>query len=142
MSKAFGMAGLRVGYAIGSSALVNEVEKSRGPYKVSALGSAAAIAAIENDLPWIEKVVEETLSVRSRFVERVDSLGYKPLPSDANFVLIPMEDASGVAGQMLEAGIGVRSFRNLPGIGNALRVTMAPWPMMEQFLGVLAAFVS
>jgi histidinol-phosphate/aromatic aminotransferase/cobyric acid decarboxylase-like protein len=51
--------------------------------------------------------------------------------------LIPMENASAVAEVMLRAGIGVRSFRNLPGIGNALRVTMAPWQMIEQFLGVL-----
>ncbi len=142
MSKAFGMAGLRVGYAIGSSELVNEVEKSRGPYKVGALGSAAAIAAVENDLSWIEKVVEETLSVRSRFVTSVGSLGYKPLPSDANFVLIPMDNACDVAETMLRAGIGVRSFRNLTGIGNALRVTMAPWLMLEEFLGVLEAAVS
>jgi histidinol-phosphate/aromatic aminotransferase/cobyric acid decarboxylase-like protein len=48
-----------------------------------------------------------------------------------------MENAGEVAQRMLEAGIGVRSFRNLPGIGNALRVTMAPWPMIEEFLDVL-----
>jgi histidinol-phosphate aminotransferase len=142
MSKAFGMAGLRVGYAIGNPAPVNEVEKSRGPYKVGVLGSTAAISALENDLPWIEKVVEQTLSVRSKFGTRAESLGYKPLPSDANFVLIPMENASDVAEKMLRAGIGVRSFRNLPGIGNALRVTMAPWEMMEEFLGVLEVIVS
>lgn len=142
MSKAFGMAGLRVGYAIGNPACVNEVEKSRGPYKVGALGSAAAIAAMENDLPWVEKVVEETLSVRSQFVMRVESLGYRPLASDANFILIPMESAFDVAEKMLHAGIGVRTFRNLPGIGNALRITMAPWPMMEQLLRVLEATVS
>ena len=139
MSKAFGMAGLRVGYAIGNSALVNEVEKSRGPYKVGALGSAAAIAALENDLPWIEKIVDETLGVRSKFVARLEALGYKPLPSDANFVLIPMEAAFAVAKRLLQAGIGVRSFGNLPGIGNALRVTMAPWQMMEEFFSALEA---
>src|SRR5512140_637585 len=127
MSKAFGMAGLRIGYAIGNPALVNEVEKSRGPYKVGALSSAAAVSALENDIPWVEHVVDETLKVRSRFMGRIVSLGYAPLPSDANFVLVPMENAPAVAERMLQAGIGVRSFRNLPGIGNALRVTMAPW---------------
>ena len=45
MSKAFGLAGLRVGYAVGSPALVNEVEKSRGPYKVNALAERTALAA-------------------------------------------------------------------------------------------------
>jgi histidinol-phosphate aminotransferase len=139
MSKAFGMAGMRVGYAIGNPELVNEVAKSRGPYKVGSLGSAAAIAALDNDVPWVEGVVAETLAVRSRFVECVESLGYKPLPSDANFVLVPMENVTDVASRMLEAGIGIRSFRNLPGIGDALRITMAPWPMMEQVLAVLEA---
>jgi histidinol-phosphate aminotransferase len=142
MSKAFGMAGLRVGYAIGNPAITNEVEKSRGPYKVGALGSAAAIAALEADVPWIEQIVAETLRVRSQFVERVKSLGYKPLPSDANFILLPMENVADIADRMLLSGIGVRSFRNLPGIGNALRVTMAPWPMMEEFLSVLEASAS
>ncbi len=137
MSKAFGMAGLRVGYAIGNPAIVNEVEKSRGPYKVGALGSAAAIAALENDLLWIRNVVAETLSVRTRFVSIVEALGYKPLTTDANFVLIPSENASDVAERMLESGIGVRCFRKLPGIGNAIRVTMAPWQMLEAVLGVL-----
>jgi histidinol-phosphate aminotransferase len=139
MSKAFGMAGLRVGYAIGNPALVNEVEKSRGPYKVGALSSTAAIAALEHDIPWIEQVVDQTLTVRSRFVDCIQSLGYRPLPSDANFLLIPTENATSVANRMLEAGIGIRSFRNLPGIGDALRITMAPWPMMEQVLTVLEA---
>ena len=95
------------------------------------------MAALENDISWVENVVDETLKVRSQFVARVASLGYAPLPSDANFVLLPMEDATTVADSMLKAGIGVRSFRNLPGIGNALRVTMAPWPMMEEFLAAL-----
>jgi len=133
------MAGLRVGYAIGNPALVNEVEKSRGPYKVGALSSTAAIAALEHDIPWIEQVVDQTLTVRSRFVDCIQSLGYRPLPSDANFLLIPTENATSVANRMLEAGIGIRSFRNLPGIGDALRITMAPWPMMEQVLTVLEA---
>lgn len=139
MSKAFGMAGLRVGYAIGNPALIREVEKSRGPYKVGALGSAAAIAALEHDLPWIEKIVAETLSVRSRFVARLESLGYKPLPSDANFVLLPLSNASEVATSMLQAGIGVRTFGNLSGIGAALRITMGPWQMMEDFFIALEA---
>ena len=142
MSKAFGMAGLRIGYAIGNPALVGEVEKSRGPYKVGALGSAAALAALENDLPWIRNVVDETLSVRARFVSRVESLGFKPLPSDANFVLLPMENAVAVARRMFQAGVGVRAFSNLPGIGDALRVTMAPWQMLEEFFAALGASAS
>ncbi len=139
MSKAFGMAGLRIGYAIGNPVLVGEVEKSRGPYKVGALSSAAAIAALENDLPWIEQIVSETLSIRSRFVSRLSSLGYNPLTSDANFVLVPVANPAEAAKRMLEAGIGVRTFANLAGIGGALRITIGPWEMMEKCLASLEA---
>ena len=137
MSKAFGMAGLRVGYAIGNPALAGEVEKSRGPYKVGALGSAAAVAALDNDLLWIEGIVAETLSVRLRCMSRLKSLGYRPLQSDANFVLVPMKNAPEVAARLLAAGVGVRAFQNLTGIGSALRITMAPWQMMEEFFAAL-----
>src|SRR5215216_79328 len=53
MSKAFGLAGLRVGYAAGAPALVAEVEKSRGPYKVHALAERAALAALTDDAAWV-----------------------------------------------------------------------------------------
>lgn len=139
MSKAFGMAGLRVGYAIGNPALVGEVEKSRGPYKVGALSSAAAVAALTNDLPWVQQVVSETLSIRSHLVSRLRSLGYKPLPSDANFVLVPVKKPAEAAKRMLDAGIGVRAFANLAGIGGALRITIGPWQMMEACLDALGA---
>ena len=142
MSKAFGMAGLRLGYAIGNPSLIREVEKSRGPYKVGTMACAAAIAAIESDLPWITEVVAKTHSVRSRFVSRIESLGYTPLPSDANFVLVPVTNASVVAGRMLERGVATRAFDNLAGIGGALRITMGPWTMMEEFFVAFERSVS
>ncbi|MEO5904335.1 MAG: histidinol-phosphate transaminase [Gemmatimonadaceae bacterium] len=134
MSKAFGMAGLRVGYALGSAAIVAEVEKSRGPYKVNALASVAAIAAIENDLPWVEATVAEALANRSRLVTRLESLGHRPMPSDANFILLPLFNAVEVATTMFNMGVAVRAFSNLAGIGPALRITIGPWEMMEIFL--------
>lgn len=134
MSKAFGMAGLRVGYGIGNPSVVCEVEKSRGPYKVNALASVAAIAALENELPWVNAVVAEMLVNRSRLVSRLQQLGISPVPSDANFILVPITDAVAVSRMMLEAGIAVRAFANLSAIGPALRITIGPWEMMEAFL--------
>ena len=134
MSKAFGMAGLRVGYALGCPSIVAEVEKSRGPYKVNALGASAAIAAIENDLPWIRGIVDETIVNRTRLANRLEGLGYPPLQSDANFILLPCTDSVAVAHRMLASGVATRVFSDLPGIGAALRVTIGPWEMMEAFL--------
>lgn len=137
MSKVFGMAGLRLGYGIGEAALVREVEKSRGPYKVSAIAEATAIAALAEDVPWINDVVAETLSIRSRFVSTLTSLGYSSLPSDANFVLVPMANATVIAQRLLGQGVAVRSFANLPQIGDALRITIGPWDLMQRFLDAI-----
>jgi histidinol-phosphate aminotransferase len=68
MSKAFGLAGLRIGYATGSAALVAEVEKSRGPYKVNALAEQAAVAALTTDRAWVAARVQDALASRERLV--------------------------------------------------------------------------
>ena len=142
MSKAFGMAGLRVGYAIGNPSIVCEVEKSRGPYKVNAPAGVAAIAALENDLPWVEATVAETLVNRSQLVSRLEKLECSPLRSDANFILLPLSDAVAVSKRMFDMGIAARAFANLAGIGPALRITIGPWEMMEAFLTAFGRSVS
>lgn len=142
MSKAFGIAGLRVGYGLGNPSLVCEVEKSRGPYKVNALASVAAIAAIEGDLPWVQATVGETLVNRGRLVSRLNALGASPIRSDANFILLPTADAVAVSKRMFEKGVAVRAFTNLAGIGPALRITIGPWEMMEAFLTAFEKSVS
>src|SRR3712207_2412396 len=53
MSKAFGLAGLRVGYGVGSPAVVTEVEKARGPYTVNAFAELAAVTALSGDVAWM-----------------------------------------------------------------------------------------
>jgi histidinol-phosphate aminotransferase len=136
-SKAFGMAGLRVGYAVGNTSLIAEVEKSRGPYKVGALGSVAAIAALENDTSWIRDVVSETIVNRNKLIRRLESFGYSPLPSDANFVLVPVTDSASIVTRAASDNVGIRGFRNLSGIGDAVRITVGPWSMMEQILEIM-----
>ncbi len=134
MSKVFGMAGLRVGYGIGTRALVREIEKSRGPYKVSSVAEAVSLAALSEDLPWVSQVVADTLANRTRLVSALAALGCATLPSDANFVLVPVSNSAAVARSLLSQGIAVRVLGGLPRIGDAIRVTIGPWPMMQSFL--------
>ena len=137
MSKAFGLAGLRIGYACGMPELVAEVEKSRGPYKVSVVAERAAIAALEGDLEWVGARVDEALQNRTEFVESLHDMGLAPIPSRANFVLVPVTDATRVASVLRERGVAVRPFTALPGIGDALRITIGPWAMMDACLSAL-----
>jgi len=141
LSKAFGLAGLRIGYAAGSPAIVREVEKSRGPYKVTSLAERAAMAAMMNDRAWVDEKVTEARTNRERFAERLRGLGLDPIESQANFVLVPVADARVTAGRMANSGVAVRQLENLTGIGDALRITIGPWPMMEECLSALEAAI-
>ncbi|HEX5830151.1 MAG TPA: aminotransferase class I/II-fold pyridoxal phosphate-dependent enzyme, partial [Gemmatimonadaceae bacterium] len=139
MSKAFGLAGLRVGYAAGAPALVAEVEKSRGPYKVNALAERAALAALREDLPWVRARIAEAVTNRERLADGLRAIGLAPLPSNANFVLVPVTDAAALAQRLRDAGVAVRPFSALPTIGDALRISVGPWEMMEECLHLLDA---
>lgn len=142
MSKAFGLAGLRIGYAVGAPALVREVEKSRGPYKVSALAERAAIAALEEDLGWVRAHAAEAIASRERFADALRAIGFAPLPSEANFVLVPVPAARDAVRRLRTRGIAVRGFEQLPGIGDALRITAGPQPLMDRVIEAMRAEVS
>lgn len=131
LSKAFGLAGLRVGYAIGDPALVAEVEKSRGPYKVNGVAQHAAVAALTDDRDWVMARVREAIDNRARLSAALRALGLHPLRSDANFVLVPVPDALSADRALRKRGIAVRPFIGLPRIGDALRISVGPWEMLD-----------
>jgi histidinol-phosphate aminotransferase len=137
LSKAYGLAGLRVGYATASPAIVEAIEKSRGPFKVNALAERAAVAALTRDRQWVVAHVREAIENRDRLAAALAALGLSALPSAANFLLVPTPDAIEIAGRLRAHGIAVRPFRDLPEIGNALRITAGPWPVMERLLRVI-----
>jgi histidinol-phosphate aminotransferase len=150
MSKAFGLAGLRVGYATGAPTLVAEVEKSRGPYKVSAIAERAALAALGPGLDWARDRVAEALVVRQRLTMELAQRGLAPLHSEANFVLVPVANANARARRMRSLGVAVRPFEGLPLIsdalrssgGSALRISVGPWEMVSAVLAALDASAS
>lgn len=140
LSKAYGLAGLRVGYAIGPAALVREIEKSRGPYKVSGVAEAAALAALADDAEWVAAKVRATVASRARLAEGLQARGVPPLDSEANFLLVPLPtpaSATEWAVALRARGVAVRPFPALVGIGDSIRVSVGPWPLMERFLEAL-----
>jgi histidinol-phosphate aminotransferase len=137
MSKAFGLAGLRVGWAVGPRPLIAELEKTRGPYKVGGLAERAAIAALTLDRAWVQARVDEVRTLRERFIADLRSRGFEPLPSQANFVLVPTPNAEAVAARMRAHGVSVRAFPSLPGLGDAVRISIGPAPMLDECLRAL-----
>ena len=142
MSKACGLAGLRVGYAIGPAGLIREIEKSRGPYKVSAVADAAARGILSADAQWVADVVRQTRANRARLADRLQQLGMTFWPSAANFILIKLpagKTAEEVNAALRVRGVAIRPFAGLPHAGDCIRVTVGPWDLMETFLVHLAA---
>ena len=145
LSKAFGLAGLRIGYGIGDPSLIAAVEKSRGPFKLNALAERAAVAAVTDDLEWVRETIVAARVNIARFSTALGELGLTALSSDANFVLVPVRDPSRIANGLRERDIAVKAFDNLAQVspalaatdGAALRVTMAPWDVLDTTLTAL-----
>lgn len=109
LSKAFGLAGLRVGYAVCPPGLAPMVRAAGGPYPVSGLSLTAAEAMVKRwDLAesWMGRVREE----RERLRLVLGEVGARPMESQANFVTAEFADAAGVHAGMLSRGISVRAF--------------------------------
>ena len=139
MSKAFGLAGLRIGYGIGSPDLIAEVLKARGPYKVNSMAERAALAALESDRDWVDERVDEVIANRAQLRAELARLGFAPLESSANFVLVPVNDCAAIFGRLERAGVRVRAFPGLVGVGDAIRIAIGPWDMMQRCLDALGS---
>lgn len=134
-SKIYGLAGERVGWATGAAPLVDALNRIRGPFNVTVSGQAAAVAGIA-DQAFVEASREHNRAVRASFVAALDALGnhgVRPLPSEANFVLVLFEGA--LTAEAALAGLAERGFavRHLPGQGlpQGLRVTIGTAEQMD-----------
>ncbi|MFS3136931.1 histidinol-phosphate transaminase [Gluconacetobacter sacchari] len=127
LSKSHGLAGLRVGYAIGQPDLIealNRVKDSFNSYPLDRLAQAGAEAAID-DREWLARSTGKIIETRSGLVVSLKTLGFEVLPSQANFVFArhPDRDAATLAAALRERSIIVRHFRE-PRIVEWLRITV------------------
>lgn len=145
LSKVYGLAGLRVGFAVGSPEVIQEVEKSRGPYKVNRVAEGAAVAALDDLEGWCGLRIADAKEARESLRDALQARGLAPLASRANFLLLPLtsppfpgsRDAAAVTAALREQGVAVRPFPDLPGLGDAIRISVGPPSEMERFLAAL-----
>lgn len=141
LSKSRSLAGLRVGFAVGSAELIDgldRVKNSFNSYPIDRLASAGAVAALE-DTEYFEKTRQAVIETRSRMTAGLESLGFEVLPSAANFVFArhPSKDASGLAAALRERSIIVRHFRHAR-IDQFLRITVGTNEQVDVLLKGLA----
>ena len=104
-SKLFGLAGARVGYALASAEVANELNARQAPAPISTLSAALAIAALREP-PDVTPVCEE----RERLAAALRALGLAPLQSHANFLYVPVDDGIALGDALLRQGIVVRAY--------------------------------
>ncbi|MEU0438573.1 histidinol-phosphate transaminase [Streptomyces sp. NPDC006186] len=130
MSKAFGAAGLRLGYLAAHPAVVDAVQLVRLPYHLSAITQATALAALEHT-DTLLGYVEQLKTERDRLVTELRALGYEVTPSDANFVQFGrFDDAHEAWQKILDRGVLVRD----NGVPGRLRVTAGTPEENDAFL--------
>jgi histidinol-phosphate aminotransferase len=135
-SKAFGLAGLRIGYAIGQSKLTSYMEKARQPFNVNLLAQSAAIAALD-DKKFLQKTRSAVLKGKNYIYDCLSSLGVSYVPSVTNFILIDVgRDGADVFNRMLNRGVIVRDMKQY-GLKNFIRVTIGTKKENERFIKVL-----
>lgn len=106
-SKAFGLAGARVGYALAGTEAAAELNYRQHPAPLSTLSAALALAGLKSP-PDVRPIVDE----RERVAARLRELGYEPLESHANFLFVPVDDPERVAMALLQRGLAVRPVRD------------------------------
>jgi len=131
-SKAYGLAGLRIGWAAGPKAVIDALATVREPFSVNRVALAAAEAAL-GDTAHLERVVTATRRARRHFLDRAAHLGLIHFSSQSNFVTLRAGDAGAdVAGLFAQAGVMVRATEPF-GLARHLRVTMGTDQDMEAF---------
>jgi histidinol-phosphate aminotransferase len=121
-SKAYGLAGVRVGYLVGPVEVVTALRALRAPFSSNALAQAAAVAAIGDRAHW-QRVREYTRGGRGRIVEIFRAAGFETVPSAANFVLVLAPDEPALVASLAAHGVSVRPGSSL-GVPGSVRVSV------------------
>jgi histidinol-phosphate aminotransferase len=137
-SKAYGLAGLRVGYALAHPSVADVMNRVRQPFNVNSIALAAAAAALD-DVEFVARSYAENLNGLRQLEEGARSLGLDFIPSYGNFLTMRVGKANEVFKRLLRRGVIVRPVGGGYGLPEHLRVTTGTAAENEKLLGALAA---
>ncbi|QHI95255.1 histidinol-phosphate transaminase [Aristophania vespae] len=140
-SKSSGLAGLRVGYALGAPELIEaltRVKDSFNSYPLPRTSQAGAVASLLDE-EWFGKTVRHIVATREKLIPQLEALGFKILPSQANFILIHHPEFSAVTlhNRLRDQSIIVRHLSSVPRIQEWLRVTIGSDQDCENLIRIL-----
>lgn len=134
-SKAYGLAGLRVGFGVTSSAIADLMNRVRQPFNVNSIAQAAAVASLGDD-EFVERTRALNQAGMVQITQGLEKLGLTFIPSFANFVSFKVADARGVYERLLDQGVIVRPIANYE-MPDYLRVSIGLFSENARFLEAL-----
>ena len=137
-SKAYGLAGLRVGYALAHSSVADVMNRVRQPFNVNGVALSAAVAAL-NDMEFVARSYADNLQGMRQIEEGARALGLEWIPSYGNFITIRVGRAAEIYRRLLKRGVIVRPVAGAYQLPEHLRVTIGTADENERFLAALAA---
>ncbi|MCS7094617.1 MAG: histidinol-phosphate transaminase [Thaumarchaeota archaeon] len=140
LSKAFGLAGMRIGFLIANETVVRQLNKARPPNSIGTVNARCGTIALRNHA-YVMRNVERLVQERERIRSELSRLkGVHVYPSSANFLLIKFlnYDVKGVKRSLLQQGMVVRSFEGNPYLSDCLRVTVCSKTDNDRFLKALS----
>lgn len=141
-SKAYGLAGIRCGYSIGSRELANEINKVKAPYNLSSLTQFIACLVFE-EREETEKRIKYLCEQRDYLFGELSRMpGVTAYPSEANFILVKLPDAPGITAELAERGVLVRGFEKSPILRDYIRVNAGTREQNDIFLSELKSILS
>ena len=134
LSKAFGLAGIRLGICISSEEIIDILNKIKPPYNINSLTQERAISALE-DWDTTQRQVKQLIAERKGLFAQLEKISFveKVYPSDANFLLVRVDNANKRYAQLIENDIVVRNRSNQVGCENCLRFSVGT-PQENQIL--------
>ena len=139
LAKTAGLAGLRIGFAIGAAAVIDRISRVVGPYDINSFAVTAALAALA-DQPYVDGYVAEVRLARAWLVQQLREAGVRHHADGGNYLLIwPELPPEQVEQRLRQEGILVRSMADKPLIAGSLRVSIGTLEQMGQFWAAYAA---
>lgn len=142
-SKAWGLAGMRIGYAMGPEHVIDWMRAAGSPFTANAIGVAAADYLLDHGEAAMRDYVARIKSERRMLGDLLTELGARPLPSEGNFVLVGCRDATAIRTALFSRSIAVREWTNRPELAGFLRITCPGRPddysRLERALRAVAA---
>lgn len=136
MTKSMAIAGLRLGFLVASEQILGRLRERLVPWNVNSLAQAAGIAAI-NDRQYYSAAISRLAKAKDQFMSDLKTRGYEPVSSDANYFLLPIDNASAVREGLLSHGILVRDCASF-GTGEHIRLAVRAPADNEKLIRLLS----